>query len=287
MQIRAVLVCLCFGLINESDAELFDRGGGMVYDDVLDIIWLQNASLGSGSEFDDGFSSSDGVMTWDSAVAWADSLVFGGFDDWRLPSVDVNGDHTDTGGPFNGIADCEIVSEEECRDNELEYMARYNSVITPPIAALFSNVQFLHWSGTESEVQPNLAFLTLINLEGNTLATGINGSKAAAWAVRDGDLIDSDNDGIFDHVDNCLLAANANQRDTDEDGYGNQCDADFDQNCVVNFIDLNIIAAFFLVPGDFDTDLNGDGVTNFIDFSVVASSFLSPPGPSGVTSDCD
>lgn len=98
---------------------------------------------------------------------------------------------------------------------------------------------------------------------------------------------DQDSDGVPDSNDNCALLTNSDQRDTDGDGFGNICDADFDQNCVVNFIDLNIIAAFFLVPGDFDTDLNGDGVTNFVDFSIVASSFLSPPGPSGVTSDCD
>ncbi len=31
-------------------------------------------------------------MKWDDAVAWADQLVYGGYDDWRLPSVlPVNG----------------------------------------------------------------------------------------------------------------------------------------------------------------------------------------------------
>jgi len=70
-----------------AGATLIDRGGGLIYDDVLDITWLQDANLGAGSAFDDGFSTTDGRMTWQSAVAWADALVFGGFDDWRLPTL--------------------------------------------------------------------------------------------------------------------------------------------------------------------------------------------------------
>ena len=64
-----------------AHATLIDRGGGLIYDDVLDITWLQDASLG-------------GKLNWNDAVAWADTFMFGGFDDWRLPSMDVNHDMT-------------------------------------------------------------------------------------------------------------------------------------------------------------------------------------------------
>ena len=37
---------------------------------------------------------------------------------------------------------------------------------------------------------------------------------------------DSDRDGIIDRVDNCPLAANAGQVDTDSDGLGDLCDAE-------------------------------------------------------------
>ncbi len=35
---------LAFGLSGMAQAALFDRGGGMIYDDVLDISWLQDAN---------------------------------------------------------------------------------------------------------------------------------------------------------------------------------------------------------------------------------------------------
>jgi YVTN family beta-propeller protein len=95
------------------------------------------------------------------------------------------------------------------------------------------------------------------------------------------DQDDADGDGDGDVCDNCTLAANANQRDTDADGYGNACDADFDENGVVNFLDLAYLKENFL-SNDPDADLNGDGVVNFADLGIIKSGFFSPPGPSGV-----
>jgi len=40
---------------------------------------------------------------------------------------------------------------------------------------------------------------------------------------------DIDGDGVANNVDNCVIVANANQADTDTDGFGNACDGDFDQ----------------------------------------------------------
>ena len=44
------------------------------------------------------------------------------------------------------------------------------------------------------------------------------------------DVIDTDNDGIADNLDNCPLIANPNQADTDNDGLGDACDAVDDSN---------------------------------------------------------
>lgn len=102
-----------------------------------------------------------------------------------------------------------------------------------------------------------------------------------------GTTADNDADGIDDASDNCLLIANATQRDTDGDNIGNACDSDVDNSCTVNFADLSIYAANFLLSGDLDTDNNGDGITNFGDIAQFANQFLQSPGPSGLYSACN
>ncbi|MFK8032346.1 MAG: proprotein convertase P-domain-containing protein [Gammaproteobacteria bacterium] len=96
--------------------------------------------------------------------------------------------------------------------------------------------------------------------------------------------IDTDGDGVDDSVDNCSAVANPDQRDTNGDGFGNICDPDFDNNGVVNFLDVNAwTPTFNTACGDVDQDLNGDGACNFADYAIVTSFFLQPPGPGAVT----
>ncbi|MEL7450880.1 MAG: hypothetical protein AAFN78_16825, partial [Pseudomonadota bacterium] len=59
---------------------------------------------------------------------------------------------------------------------------------------------------------------------------------------------DNDGDGVVDLDDNCILVANADQRDTDGDKIGNICDADFDGDCQVNFVDLGELKNNFFTP---------------------------------------
>ena len=65
-----------------ANAALYDRGNGLIYDDVLDITWLQDANYAQTSGYD-----SDGKMSWYEANTWATQLSYGGYQDWRLPSV--------------------------------------------------------------------------------------------------------------------------------------------------------------------------------------------------------
>jgi hypothetical protein len=91
---------------------------------------------------------------------------------------------------------------------------------------------------------------------------------------------DSDGDGVSDDVDNCINAANANQRDSNNDGFGNVCDADLDNNGFVNFADLALFKSAF-GSNDADADFDGNGFVNFADLAMFKSMFGQPPGPAG------
>lgn len=94
--------------------------------------------------------------------------------------------------------------------------------------------------------------------------------------------IDTDRDGAVDSVDNCTLLTNADQRDTDGDGYGNICDPDFNGNGIVDPFDFSLLKSRFGQSSFPDQDLNGNGVVDPFDFSKLKSMFGQPPGPSGV-----
>jgi len=95
------------------------------------------------------------------------------------------------------------------------------------------------------------------------------------------DLSDSDTDGVADGFDDCILVADPPQTDTNDDGFGDACDGDFDDDLIVNFRDLALLRrAFFGSEALFD--LNGDGTVNFGDLAWFRTLFLQPPGPSAL-----
>lgn len=71
-------------LTSQAGAVLIDNGDGTVTDDDIGIMWL----LDPGPD-----------ANWADAVAWADGLVFAGYDDWRLPDAA----DFDTGLPDEGF----------------------------------------------------------------------------------------------------------------------------------------------------------------------------------------
>ncbi|MFK8015612.1 MAG: spondin domain-containing protein [Gammaproteobacteria bacterium] len=95
--------------------------------------------------------------------------------------------------------------------------------------------------------------------------------------------VDSDGDDIGDDVDNCTVTANAAQTDSNGDGFGNACDADLNNDCTINVVDLGLLRSVFF-SADADADLNGDGVVNVVDLGLMRSAFFASPGPSAVAS---
>ena len=97
---------------------------------------------------------------------------------------------------------------------------------------------------------------------------------------------DTDGDGVSDAVDNCMLISNVAQRDSNGDGFGNACDADLNNDCTVNTVDLGLLRLAFFGT-DADADFNGDGSINVVDLGIIRGQFFAPPGPSGLTNACD
>jgi hypothetical protein len=108
------------------------------------------------------------------------------------------------------------------------------------------------------------------------------------FAAVAGPAPDMDSDGTVDAADICKLDTDApspNGCDTDMDGYGNECDPDFDNNGSVNLLDFGAFGAAFGstgAPCSIAADLDGNGTVNLLDFGKFGAAFGGAPGPSGL-----
>jgi hypothetical protein len=100
---------------------------------------------------------------------------------------------------------------------------------------------------------------------------------------------DADGDLILDSCDNCVDIANAGATgcDTDNDGYGNMCDGDFDNSTFVTPGDFSVIFVPDLISGSDSgggTDMDCGGFVTPGDFSVlfVPQLVQGAPGASGL-----
>ncbi len=266
-------VVLLATVSTNAAAELHSRlGGAAVYDDALGITWLSDAGA-------------SGAASWENQLAWVDALNEGahlGFSDWRLASMSTAGGLPV--GQASEVVDCSTIWQPLCADNELGYMFFHNLggasgqdlTGTRTIGDVtIHNIQPLYWSGTLSGISN--AWMYHFDI-GFGVWSPRNGLRHG-WAVRDGDVAqaDTDADGVPDDGDNCTTTANADQRDTDSDGFGNACDPDLNNDNAVNFSDLALMKAAFFST-DENADLDGDGAVNFTDLAIMKAFFFGPPG---------
>jgi hypothetical protein len=209
---NAVLVGALALTIGNAQAALFNRGGGLIYDDVLNITWLQDANYAKTSGYD-----ADGLMSWNQAMVWAANLVFHDsvrnvdYSDWRLPTV------TDTGAPgcnwSNDGTDCGYNSTGSewvhmyfvALGNKSYYNTAgvtqlvYGLVDDPANAndeSLFTNLQsYVHWSGTVYAAIPDPTYAPTPANYAWVFDTTLGyqdyfnqSIQFNAWAVRDGDV---------------------------------------------------------------------------------------------------
>lgn len=162
MRLRNVALAGALALtLGNAQAELFDRGGGLIYDDALNITWLQDANYATTSGYD-----ADGKMNWYSANTWAANLVYGGFDDWRLPTVSaINGVAFNLGYKLNGSTDYGFNISEQgtayagSTNNEMAYLyfnTLDNKSECDPVASNIACVNQAGWGLTNSSFFTNL-----------------------------------------------------------------------------------------------------------------------------------
>ena len=161
-------------------AALFDRGGGLIYDDDLNVTWLANANYGAGSVYDDLASSTDGRMSWANAVSWAANLSYYDsvrnvtYTDWRLP-VNIN--------ILSSVTEIDHLLYTELGGNA------WNSILTTHNANyfLFQNIQDdVYWSNTSNIAC--LGFGTHYSCSAGTAHPYNESIGLYAWAVRPGDV---------------------------------------------------------------------------------------------------
>jgi len=100
---------------------------------------------------------------------------------------------------------------------------------------------------------------------------------------------DTDGDGVPDETDNCTLLANPGQCDSDEDGFGNRCDADLNNNGATNAQDTTLFRQQLGQPSVGPTfnpaDLNCNGAVNAQDTTLFRQRLGLPPGPGAVAGE--
>lgn len=204
--LKAATVAMCV-LAGTAQAALIDRGGGMIYDTTFNITWLADMNYAHTSGYSAANAGGSGAsvvrsageMGWDAATAWANGLVYGGFDDWRLPTLNPSDTSCSRHVAVNGYPDQYYNSH--CTGGELSHLfvtdlGRMAGSSVPNLSStveqianlrLFVNVESGdYWSG--AEYAPNLSAAWLFNTTDGRQDTNLKSNAFWATAVRSGDV---------------------------------------------------------------------------------------------------
>lgn len=181
-----------------SQAELYARGGGMVYDSTQNITWLSDWNYAVTTDYKaPGYFGYPGRMSLEAAEHWAASLSVGGFHDWRLPTSNVGPSSgcSTTLDPGHGLSlRYEGFNCVGSQIGHLFYVDFGGSAGASILAGsnkaniqLFSDVQFpYYWTSTRLDGNPASAWRFYTSTGYQTIDFTDNALHAVA--VRDGDV---------------------------------------------------------------------------------------------------
>ena len=150
-----IAMTFIFNIATSASAALYDRGNGLIYDDDLDITWLQYSNYAAQT------------MSWDEANLWVNDLLYLDYTDWRLPNSDTS------------------CTGSNCIESEMGHLFHIEG-ITSSTPELFIDVRpSIYWSATENTDNTSQAWR--FSLKYGTQGTSDKTQNRYAWAVRDGD----------------------------------------------------------------------------------------------------
>jgi len=201
-----LLICILPSL--SAHATLVNNGNGLIYDDVLNITWLQDANYANSSNYvtSNGrhVTSSDGQMSWDEAMEWAEQLNYAGFSEWRLPTVKpINGTNFVYDVSYEGNSDFgEHITSTQSELSYMYFVNLNNSSLHdsnfgcgPGAQAscldntgMLNNLEsYNYWFGTEVEFDNDFAW-SLNSQYGIQTPYDGKANEFHAWAVHPGDI---------------------------------------------------------------------------------------------------
>jgi hypothetical protein len=194
-----------------AQAALSIRPGGMVYDSVLNVTWLQDWNYAGTSGYTAPGAQLGGWMTWDAANTWATNLVYGGNSNWRLPKIldtgaqgcDFSYSGTDCGFNVQTASGGAVYSEMA----HVWYVTLGNLGGCDPVLSNstsgciqqtgsglnntgpFSNMGWTRWSGTQYAPSPTTRAWYFNTDSGSQYhSVYLNADVGFAVAVADGDI---------------------------------------------------------------------------------------------------
>lgn len=161
-------------LTSHAHAALYDRGGGLIYDDALDVTWLQDANYAMTSGYD-----SDGLMSWEQASSWATGLVISGYGDWRLPEY-----------VYGQSYSSEMQSLYRSLLGPAQQQGGLNTLATNHNDSyqLFDNIYPTWFWLSDPTNHVTRERYPVVDMTDGTQFDAYRGNTLRAWAVRDGDV---------------------------------------------------------------------------------------------------